>query len=194
VPEGAALVGAVGGRAVYVGYSMGGRLCLDLALAQPELVRGLVLVSTTAGIDDPDERAARRQADDATARELERDGVERFIDRWLATPLMATLAASAQNRAERLTNTVDGLASSLRLAGTGTTPPRWGELATLTAPTLIVVGSLDVKFAALGQRLAAGIGPSATLAIVDGAGHAVHLERPEEFLTVVCHWLEHTIT
>ena len=51
---------APAGPATYVGYSLGGRLCLHLALARPDLVAGLVLIGATAGIDDADERAARR--------------------------------------------------------------------------------------------------------------------------------------
>ncbi|HEX6785940.1 MAG TPA: alpha/beta fold hydrolase, partial [Acidimicrobiales bacterium] len=58
--EGAALLGAAGGRATYVGYSMGGRLALHLALDHPDHVDALVLLGATAGIEDEEERAARR--------------------------------------------------------------------------------------------------------------------------------------
>ena len=194
IADGAALIGDAGGRAVYVGYSMGGRLCLDLALARPDLVHGLVLVNTTAGIDDADERLARRHADDKLAADLERDGLEPFLDRWLAGPLFTTLPSAAAGRADRMTNTVAGLAASLRLAGTGTAAPRWEELAAITAPTLVVVGSLDTKFAPLGARIASEIGRSCTLVRIDGAGHTAHLEQPQEFLSVLSTWLEASFT
>ena len=45
--------------ATYVGYSQGGRLCLQLALDRPESCDRLVLVSASPGIADPGERAAR---------------------------------------------------------------------------------------------------------------------------------------
>ena len=54
-------------RAAWLGYSMGGRYALHVALRHPELVRRLVLVSATGGIDDPAERAARREGDEALA-------------------------------------------------------------------------------------------------------------------------------
>ena len=79
------------GAATYVGYSQGGRLCLQLALDRPEVVLRLVLVSASPGIADDTERAARRDADERLAQELERDGVDAFLERWLAQPLFATL-------------------------------------------------------------------------------------------------------
>ncbi len=42
----------------------------------------------------------------------------------------------------------------------------------------VVVGAEDAKFRALGQRLAAGIGPTARVEVVPGAGHACHLQDP----------------
>lgn len=178
LPAGAALIGDVGGRASYVGYSMGGRFALHLALARPDLVSRLVLVSTTAGIDDPAERAARRDADDALAARIERDGVSAFVRWWLERPLFATLPPEAAALDSRLGNTPAGLASSLRLAGTGTQEPRWGELGRLTMPVLVVAGERDSAYLDRARRLVDSIGPNARLLAVAGAGHAVHLEAP----------------
>jgi 2-succinyl-6-hydroxy-2,4-cyclohexadiene-1-carboxylate synthase len=186
--DGAARLAAAGGRATYVGYSMGGRLCLHAALDFPDAVHGLVLISATGGIDDVGEREARRAADEALADRIESIGVAAFVDEWLAQPLFASLPPAAQGRAERLHNTAAGLASSLRLAGTGTQAPLWDRLTDLRIPTLVVAGALDGKFVALGERLAATI-PGADLAVVDGAGHTVHLERPDAFLALVLPWL-----
>lgn len=186
--DGAARLAAAGGRATYVGYSMGARLCLHAALDFPAAVRGLVLISATGGMDDAGEREARRAADEALADRIESIGVPAFLDEWLAQPLFATLPAAANGRAERLHNTAAGLASSLRLAGTGTQAPLWDRLAGLRVPTLVIAGALDTKFVVLGERLAATI-PGADLAIVDGAGHTVHLERPDAFLALLLPWL-----
>ena len=120
---GGRLIADQGGEATYLGYSMGARFCLHVALTNPELVRGLVLLGGTAGIEDPAERAQRRQQDLATADRLERDGLERFLDDWLAQPLFAGLPLERAFRSERLENTVDGLRSSLEQAGTGSQDP-----------------------------------------------------------------------
>jgi 2-succinyl-6-hydroxy-2,4-cyclohexadiene-1-carboxylate synthase len=178
--EAAALLGEAGGPAAYVGYSLGGRLCLRLALDRPDLVRALVLVGASPGIADPGERAARRAADEALAAALERDGLERFLEHWLAQPLFATLPPERAGRAARLANTPEGLAASLRLHGTGAQAPLWERLASLRPPVLLLAGALDGKFAALAERMAAAIGPRAQVALIPHAGHAAHLERPEE--------------
>ena len=71
------------------GYSLGGRVALQVALAVPERVSRLVLVSSTAGIEDVSERAARSAADHRLAGELERMPFEEFIERWRTQPLFA---------------------------------------------------------------------------------------------------------
>jgi 2-succinyl-6-hydroxy-2,4-cyclohexadiene-1-carboxylate synthase len=174
----AGLVGETGGVAAYVGYSLGGRLCLRLALDRPDLVRALVLVGASPGIADPGARAERRAADEALAGRIEREGVAAFLDRWLAGPLFATLPAEAAGRADRLANTPEGLAYALRRLGTGAQEPLWDRLGDLRPPTLLVAGALDRKFAAVAGEMAAAIGPAARVALVPGAGHAAHLERP----------------
>lgn len=185
----AALLGESGGPAVYVGYSMGGRVAMRLALDRPDLARGLVLIGATAGIDDPDQRAARRIADEALATRIEDEGVEAFVAGWLGQPLFAGLEVSPDDLAARLANRPEGLAQSLRHAGTGTMdPPWWDELPALQVPTLVVAGALDTKFAALGQRLVDGIrlgGGPAVLHLVDDVGHAAHLEAPTEVSRIV---------
>jgi 2-succinyl-6-hydroxy-2,4-cyclohexadiene-1-carboxylate synthase len=188
--EGARLLGATGGRAGYVGYSMGGRLCLHLALAQPERVERLVLIGASPGIEDPHQRALRRAADETLAQRVEAEGVAAFVDWWLSQPLFVRLPADAAGRAERLTNTSAGLASSLRLAGTGNQEPLWARLPELTMPVLIVVGELDASYADIGRRMTARIGSNAELVLIPSAGHACHLERPNAFCTVLADFLQ----
>lgn len=185
---GAAALGGSAGRASYVGYSMGGRHALQLALASPALVERLVLVSTTAGIGDAVARRDRRAADRARADRLERIGLPAFLREWLDQPLFATLPAAAAALDERLTNTAAGLAASLRLAGTGAQEPLWDRLGELGIPVLVVAGALDAKFVDHAERLAGSI-PAAELAIVASAGHAVHLEQPEAFSSLLLAWL-----
>jgi 2-succinyl-6-hydroxy-2,4-cyclohexadiene-1-carboxylate synthase len=188
--EGAAELAKVGGRAAYVGYSMGGRLALHLALSRPDLVERLVLVGATAGIDDDVERARRRVSDEALAQRVEAEGVERFVDWWLSQPLFATLPASAADREHRLTNTAAGLASSLRLAGTGSQEPLWDRLGELTMPVLVVAGELDTRYATVGRRLVSAMGANAELVLIPSAGHACHLERPDAFCLNVADFLD----
>lgn len=186
---GARLIADQGRWATYLGYSMGGRFLLHLALANPELVERLVLIGATGGIDHDAERAERRGADEAMAQRLERDGIDAFVDAWLAQPLFAGLPEWARFRAHRRENTVEGLAESLRQAGTGAQDPLWDRLDRLEMPVLLVAGEVDAKFSALAHRLAGAIGDNAEVAIVPAAGHAAHLERPDEFIAVLRRFL-----
>jgi 2-succinyl-6-hydroxy-2,4-cyclohexadiene-1-carboxylate synthase len=179
------LTAGVGAVPAWVGYSMGGRYALHVALRHPGRVRRLVLVSATGGIDDPEERAARRRADHQLAEMVEREGVASFVAWWLQRPLFASLPAEAAAVESRLGGTAAGLATSLRLAGTGTQQPLWSELSHLEMPVLVVAGSEDDAYLAHGRRLAACIGGNAIFVAVDGAGHACHLERPRAFLEIV---------
>jgi 2-succinyl-6-hydroxy-2,4-cyclohexadiene-1-carboxylate synthase len=175
-----------------VGYSLGARIALHGALADPGRCRRLVLIGGTAGIEDDEARARRRAADEALADSLEASGdVEEFVRRWLAAPMFAGLRTSAADRAERLRNTAAGLASSLRLNGVGTQRPRWGDLGALDVPVLAVAGADDARFVASGRRLAAG-SARGTLALVPGAGHAAHLQQPQLAARIVGAWLEST--
>jgi 2-succinyl-6-hydroxy-2,4-cyclohexadiene-1-carboxylate synthase len=188
--EAARLVGEAGGEATYLGYSMGGRLALHLALAQPGLVRRLVLISASAGIDDPAERAARRRADEQLAGRVQQEGVEAFVRWWLTRPMWDTLPAAAADPRARLDNTAAGLASSLRRAGQGQVdPPLWDRLGELSMPVLVVAGALDRAYAERAGRLGEAIA-GAAVAIIPGAGHACHLERPAEVGAVVVGWLD----
>ncbi|MHB1535427.1 MAG: alpha/beta fold hydrolase [Acidimicrobiales bacterium] len=178
--DGAALIAAAGGRGAYLGYSMGGRYALHVALAHPDLVERLVVVSATGGLDNAAERAKRRASDESLAERVERDGVAAFVAWWLRRPLFATLAPGAAAIEGRQGGSAEGLAASLRLAGTGRQEPLWDRLGQLDMPVLVVAGALDTGYVARGERLAGAIGANARLAIIDGAGHACHLERPEE--------------
>ena len=178
--ESAAAIGARGGRAVYAGYSMGGRLCLRLALDRPDLVRGLVLLSASPGIADDAERAARREADEKLAREIERVGVDAFLERWLRQPLFSTLPDDAAGLdARRSGNTVATLTHALRALGPGMQEPLWDRLGDLQPPFVPAAGILDEKYVDIAFAMAERVGPGIHPVLIGGAGHAAHLENPE---------------
>jgi len=176
-----------------VGYSMGGRLALAYTARNPGRVRSLVLESASPGLATEEERAARRDADEALALRLETGGMAAFVDHWEALPLFESQRAlpeevQARHRALRLRNHPASLAASLRRLGTGCLPSYWGSLPALGVPVLVLVGGLDRKFTEIGRRMAAAL-PDATLAVVPDAGHTVHLERPEAWLEAVTPFL-----
>jgi 2-succinyl-6-hydroxy-2,4-cyclohexadiene-1-carboxylate synthase len=165
-------------RFVLVGYSLGARVALHVALSAPERVRRLVLVGATAGIEDPQERAMRRASDRRLAEDLEEAPFEDFIERWRTQPLFAgePSQAGALARADQRRNQPDALAAVLRGLGTGEMQPLWDRLGELTMPVSVLVGDRDAKFQALGRRLVRSM-PCARLHILPG-GHGLPLENP----------------
>lgn len=165
---------------ILCGYSQGGRIALHAALRWADRLDRLVLIGASPGLDGRRERLARRAADERLAAEVERATIEAFARRWAATPVLAGIAPelAAEAHADRLRNTPFGLAEALRGLGTGALPSLWGRLEELTMPITVVAGERDRKFAGIARQMAARL-PAATVAIVPGAGHAVHLERPD---------------
>ena len=177
-----------------LGYSMGGRAALHLAAAAPDRIHSLVLESASPGIRTVKDRAARVRADGRLADLLEGEGIKAFVDRWEQVPLFASqaglpLPVRAALRSQRLRNNPLGLANSLRGMGTGEMEPLFDRLSKLDVPTRLIVGALDEKYRSLGREMADAL-PRATLAIVENAGHAVHLEQPDAFASIVLEFLE----
>jgi 2-succinyl-6-hydroxy-2,4-cyclohexadiene-1-carboxylate synthase len=185
-----AVRGAIGeGPCALVGYSLGARVALHVLTQSDLRVHRATLIGATGGIEDPDARAARRGADEARADELEASGdVEGFLDAWLRGPLFERLGDGAE-RAERLRNSASGLASSLRLCGTGTQEPLWAAVPAIACPVLALAGTDDARFAALALRLAR-LAPLGVASLIPGGGHAVHLAQPDQTGRIVGHWLE----
>lgn len=175
---------AVGTPAVWVGYSLGGRVALHVALSRPERVSALVLIGATAGIADDDERRLRASNDARLAEHIVDIGVEAFVDEWLAGPLFAGLPSWARFDRERRRNTAAGLAGSLRNAGTGSMDPLWDSLPDIEVPVMCLSGERDQKFTDLAARMVDAL-PCARHEIVSDAGHAVHLERPGAVIDLV---------
>ena len=168
-------------RFVLAGYSMGGRVALHVALAVPQRIERLVLVSTTGGIEDPAEREARRAADEELAKRIEAGTIEEFADVWTAQPLFADDPPEvvARWREELRRNRPASLAASLRGLGAGVLPPVWDELGALSMPATVVVGERDAKYRAIGERLVSVLPEAAPAIVVPGAGHGLLREAPE---------------
>ena len=176
-------------RGIVIGYSLGGRVALHLALGHPQLVERLVIIGATGGLDSEEERRQRRVADESLADHLEDIGVDAFLDEWLSQPMFASLTAQQSFRELRATNAAAGLASSLRLSGTGTQESLWSRLGELTMPVLVIAGANDEKFTHHGHRLVESIGTNASIQLIDNAGHSAQLENPAATAATVTKWL-----
>lgn len=172
---------------VLVGYSMGARIALHTALQHPDKVHGLVLVSGTPGLRSESERAERRVSDEALADHIEEIGVSQFIPEWLSNPMFEGLSEQYADTPKRNTNTAQGLANSLRYAGTGTQESLWDQLKNLPMPVLIITGERDQKFTDIGREMTKEI-PHCEFRVMSGAGHTCHLEDISQFVQVFDDW------
>ena len=173
----------------WLGYSMGGRIALSLALAAPERCNSVVLESASAGVPDAKERKARVVSDESLAGMLERDGIEAFVDYWESLPLWASQRRLPEEvrralRAQRLASDPVGLAGSLRGLGSGAQPYVGDALARLTVPACFTAGEEDTRYADVAQSMAGTVQEGQAVVVLK-AGHAVHLEQPDIFHTTV---------
>jgi 2-succinyl-6-hydroxy-2,4-cyclohexadiene-1-carboxylate synthase len=180
----------LGVRKTYVlGYSMGGRIALYLTVKKPDLIRGVLLESASPGLETKAERLNRIRQDEALADFIKENGLIAFVNRWESLPLFASQKTLPEHvkhaiRKERLSQNPNGLAASLRGMGTGRQPSLWEALPYIKQHVMLVTGRKDVKFVKIAERMKKSL-PNSVHVIVEGSGHAVHVESPQTFGKIV---------
>ncbi len=169
------------------GYSMGGRLALQLVLHQPHLFKGLILESSTFGIEGETERQARQSLDARRSDDLV-GNFEGFLESWNQLPLFSYSTADREilEKTEEIQQQQNPfwLANSLQGFGSGTMPCVRDQLPELSIPVHLIVGDKDSKFVHLNHQMEKEI-PDATLHVVKNASHRVYLDQPEEIVTII---------
>jgi 2-succinyl-6-hydroxy-2,4-cyclohexadiene-1-carboxylate synthase len=181
------------GQVDLVGYSMGGRLALAFAIMHPTYVRKLVLESASPGLLTEEERKRRREQDQQLANEISEKGMEWFTEYWENIPLFESqkkLPSPIRKRIkeQRKQNSIKGLANSLIGMGTGSQPSYWDNLTDYSGEVLLLTGSMDIKFVSIAEKMLIKLKNSRWINI-DGCGHAIHVEQPEKFGTIVSGFL-----
>ena len=173
-------IASAGEGAVVCGYSLGGRLALHACLREPARYSGLVMVGASAGIEAPAARAARGEADQKLASWMETQTMEEIVAVWERQPLFADQsdALVEEQRSGRLAQDPRALALLLRTAGQGALEPVWQQLHSQSVPVVAMAGALDERYSEAARRIARAV-PDGRAAIVELAGHAPHLQRPD---------------
>jgi 2-succinyl-6-hydroxy-2,4-cyclohexadiene-1-carboxylate synthase len=127
--------------------------------------------------------------DEALARRVLEIGVPAFLREWMAQPLFGIASPDPADVVERETNVAAGLASSLRLAGTGSQVALWDRLRQLTMPVLVMAGERDTKYVDIGREIAAQV-RDGSFATISEADHAAHLRRPDQVVALLRPWLQ----
>jgi 2-succinyl-6-hydroxy-2,4-cyclohexadiene-1-carboxylate synthase len=182
-------------RCTLVGYSMGGRLALQLALRYPKRIERLVLIGATPGLVDPKKRTQRVLWDREQAQSIRSLGVKRFYEEWQKIPIIATqqtieFGIREAMMANRMTQSVEGLALSMEYFGTGVMPHCWDILHTLSVPTLLMVGERDLKYREIAESMIEQLveGPVDQV-VIPKVGHCAHLEGLDKATEHLRHWL-----
>ncbi len=176
-------------QAPLIGYSMGGRTALHFTMMHPQKVGALILESASPGLKTHDERVERRSKDHALAERIEREGIEAFVDFWEGVPLFASQSRlsegeRAEIREQRLSQSPLGLANSLKGMGTGAQKSLWSKLDELTLPVHLLVGELDKKFVYIAEEMKKH-NPTFQIVTFSNTGHAIHVEEPRKFGTII---------
>ena len=172
-----------------LGYSMGGRVALSYAVKHPTHIQSLILESASPGLEAEDVRAERRINDAKLANKIMQEGIESFIDMWENIPLFASqklLVSEIQQtvREERMKQKPIGLANSLLGMGTGQMPSLWHRLQELSMPVFLLTGAIDHKFVNIANKMIK-VNENFDHITISGCGHAIHVENPEKFATIV---------
>lgn len=176
-------------RAIFVGYSMGGRTALSFSITYPDSVIALILESSTAGIENESERISRVKIDSEIAEKIVSDGIDSFVDYWMNLPFFNSLKLLNDKTYKKLikdkkANSPIGLSNSLKGFSTGLMPSLWHKLSSIEFPVMMIAGEHDRKYARLNREMANRIKDS-ELKIISNTGHNTHIENPEEFIILV---------
>jgi 2-succinyl-6-hydroxy-2,4-cyclohexadiene-1-carboxylate synthase len=179
-----------------LGYSMGGRLAIALSILYPNRVRKLILESASPGLKTEQEQKDRLLSDAKICALISEQGLENFVDYWENIPLFESQKTlSPEKRAclrkQRLSHDPISLANALWGMSTGMQPSCWRSLDRITADVLIIVGELDHKFCQIAEEMQKSI-KKGQIYKVEQCGHAIHVEQPEKFGTIVSEFLLNT--
>ncbi|HEO8420107.1 2-succinyl-6-hydroxy-2,4-cyclohexadiene-1-carboxylate synthase [Niallia sp. FSL W8-0635] len=176
-----------------LGYSMGGRLALAYCIEYPETVKKLILESASPGLKTEEEQRQRRIQDEKLGDSILEQGIINFVDKWEKIPLFksqerldSTVKQTIRN--QRLANNPIGLANSLKGMGTGAQSSYWSQISKIKTDTLLLTGELDPKFNQIAEEMVKSNKKMRHLNVND-AGHAIHVEKPEIFGTIVMEFL-----
>jgi pimeloyl-ACP methyl ester carboxylesterase len=168
-----------------IGLSMGGSISVDYAVVRPDDLLSLTLLDSNVG--GPLSRAASAFGEIAR-----RDNIEAARAAWLADGLFvpARRDPAVTRRLDEIVGAYSGWHwTAERIEQVVPGPPAAERLHTITAPTLVVVGALDVPrmqdYAATLSKI-----PGARTAVIADAGHMVNMEKPAEVNAVLLDFLD----
>jgi 2-succinyl-6-hydroxy-2,4-cyclohexadiene-1-carboxylate synthase len=181
------LADSISPSSIIVGYSMGARLALGVALEAAECCCGLIFVSGNPGIESEQDREQRWLVDQQVAERLETQPLGTFLNDWYQASVFAGMPDEVRlaeiNR--KLSQSSSDWPSILRTNSVSKQPNYWPRLKELAMPTLVVAGEQDEKYRNISLRFDEETSANIESSIVPDCGHIVHREQPEAFVEIV---------
>lgn len=169
---------------IAVGYSLGGRILLQLLLRQSNLFNKVIFVSTHPGLSSDADKHERLQSDFRWTEKIDELGLPGFMQQWNAQPVLA----NSRMRSGDIFKVASAphIKSVLTHFSLGYQPDMRPLIHSLQVPQLWIAGKADMKFVNLHQGLLA---PNITQQVIANAGHRVHQDQPEAFCDSVFRYL-----
>jgi len=170
------------------GYSMGGRLAISFANSFPEKIAGLILESTTPGLNNKKDRENRILNDKNYINDILKD-YKKFVFNWGQLSLFNNqkyknpIGCKLQNHI-RLNQDPIQIAHSLKALGTGMMKPYWGNISSWDFPILLVTGRKDEKFTNI-AKLMVKKNSDIECKSINNLSHNIHLENPSIFSEIL---------
>lgn len=159
-------------KAVLVGHSMGGYVCLTFAGAYPNRLLGLGLVATQAAADAPERRQSRYK----TAESVKNRGA-----RVVASDMVNTLTPKKELiepiRRLILAAQPDGIVGALK--GMAERQDMTGQLSSISVPAVVISGLSDKLMPKENVEMLAQMLPKGWLVEIPNAGHMLMMEEPQ---------------
>jgi 2-succinyl-6-hydroxy-2,4-cyclohexadiene-1-carboxylate synthase len=170
-----------------VGYSMGGRLALYLAIHYPDIFDKAVMVSASPGLEKEDERLKREYEEKLLVQDLLQNTFEQFLKKWYQQPLFSSLSQKEnflKMWERRLKNSPQYLSKSIQYMGLSKQASLWQLLGGCLVSLQFVCGDLDEKFVELNKQMCR-LSSHANLTVITDCGHSVMLEVPDKLMKIL---------
>ncbi|MEM9941046.1 MAG: alpha/beta fold hydrolase [Planctomycetota bacterium] len=167
---------------VWVGYSMGARISLGLAIECPNQCQGLVFISGNPGLENEDSANSRSIADEQVAQKLESTPTRLFLNDWYDQPVFESTPKSIRELAirKKLDHKSSEWPAILRTYSVAKQPNYWHKINKLTIPLLVIAGARDQKYSGIANRIERlGSVSPISVQVVPECGHVIHLEKPD---------------
>jgi len=166
-------------KAHFWGYSMGGRVLLELYKTYPEVCLSLTLESASPGISDIDEKNERVKKDSEWA-ELINSDPKLFLEKWYSQSLFDNFRKHEDfpvYTSLRRKNLTSLHAQIIVEASPGANSDHLDLLSNISIPALALVGQFDDKYLQNWGKLI-DKHPTLAIEIIRNSGHVIHLENP----------------